>query len=214
MSGDDSFGRTKQVGDAAQSILTDLASRTNREALKFHPGKGVTNLGLGMYRLQAYAAALGVSAQGIEALEETAVAQFSKGTMLCESPIERSMLAGLITGNWTGFESIPPLVHDGRSSSTEMLPEADIVIVPQMAFLRFRLDFGVVAMREGGRRIVAVECDGAAYHRDADLERYRVNYLKSWGIPVFKFSGKLLHEDAIEAADVVINAICRWRIGE
>jgi hypothetical protein len=212
VSGDDSFGRTKHLSDAVGGALFGMAyDGAGKGQLRMHPGKGATNLDLGMDRLRHYAADLGVPADGIEAIEAKAREQFAKGSRLCESPIERSMLAALVTGYWRGFNALPPTVHDGSKDSSETLQPGELIIVPQMAFVKFRLDFGIVAERDGRRQIVAVECDGAAFHGDAAKEQFRVNYLKSWNVPVFKFSGKLLHEDAIAAADVVINAMSQWR---
>lgn len=211
----DSFGNTQTVGNAALNVLHGIGhqSEAMKAALKSNPGKGVTNLGFGMERLTRHALTLGVPEAGLDAVQQQAKDQYAKGELLCESPIERSMLAALLTGNWDGFDTIAPIVHDSSRDALEMLPAWDLVIVPQMAFLKFRLDFGVIAKWDGRRHIVAVECDGAAFHQDAVRERYRVAYLKSWDVPVFKFSGTLLHEDAIAAADVVIGAICRKKAG-
>jgi hypothetical protein len=60
-------------------------------------------------------------------------------------------------------------------------------------------------------QIVAVECDGADFHTEYKRENDRVSYLKSWNIPVFKITGKEIHEDAIKAAHKVAFGICQWR---
>jgi hypothetical protein len=201
------MGRVRHVGDALGSALRNVADGPPHLA----PGKGLTNLDLGMQRVVQHAIDMGVQGDGLSAVERRVREQFAKGSALCESPIERSMLAGLLTAYWHGFDALPPLVHNSSRDADEHLPLGELVIVPQMAFVRYRLDFGVIAMKDGHRRVVAVECDGAAFHADALKERNKVAYLKSWDVPVFKFSGALLHEDAIAAADVVVNAIARWK---
>lgn len=215
MSGRDSLANVKHISDAVATVFHDLQTGGGRESemLKTNPGKGLTNLEYGMERVKQRAWDLGVRDGGIDRVVERTREQYAKGQALCESPIERSMLGALVTGYWGDFDAIPPLVHEAGKEAMEMLPSGDIVIVPQMAFVKFRFDFGIVAVKDGHRQIVDVECDGAAFHRDAVKERFRVAYLKSWNIPVFKFSGTLLHEDAIAAADVVIGSICRWRDG-
>jgi len=204
-------GNMRKLADvsiaAAQNRLPDLSTR---ERIGMHPGKGHTVLDFGLSRLEERAAMLGLHTTAYPGIEAKARAEFAKGTPLCESPIERAMLAALITGPWAGFSTLPAVVHNA-SNKDEMLPPGDVVIVPQMAFLRYRLDFGVVVEVGNARRIVCVECDGADWHRDYAKETKRVAYLKSWDIPVFKFTGSELHEDAIAAADMVIAGICQWK---
>lgn len=214
-SNDDSFVNVNTIGGALHRALKEHSADIGGDPipLKEHPGKGLTTLQMGMDGLMRRARTLELREDVARAAQNVAYAQFSKGEALCESPIERSMLAALLTAQWSGFEAIPPLVHAALDKE-EMLPPGDIVIVPQMAFLRYRLDFGLV-LRTPQRpvQIVAVECDGADFHTEYQREVTRINYLKSWGVPVFKFTGREIHADAIEAARKVSFGVSQWRAG-
>lgn len=208
-----SFANTDTLGGALQRVLKETAAGYDGEAvaLKVHPGKGLTTLHMGMDCLMRRARTMELRDDVARAAQTLAYEQYAKGEALCESPIERSMLAALLTAQWSGFEAIPPLVHAARDKG-EMLPPGDIVIVPQLAFLRYRMDFGLVIRIPGlTAQIVAVECDGADYHTEYQRENDRINYLKSWNIPVFKFTGKEIHADAIAAAHKVAIGVSQWR---
>lgn len=210
---DDSLHNMRHSSDIVASVLHEIATvgATDKEVLRTHPGKGMSNLKFGMSRLLGHADDLGVKdPDALAAIEARARAEFVKGASLCESPIERNMLAALITGQWSGFNALPPIVHDTRKEAGEMFPTADVVIVPQLAFVRYRLDFGIVVIKNRKLQIVCVECDGAAFHTDPIKENERTAYLNSWDIPVFKIKGADLYEDAVREADRVIYGICDW----
>lgn len=211
MRADDSLANVSTVGGALRRALHDTSiGLGGTDTLKAHPGKAFTVMELGLRSLQMRANTMGLGAERWPTIKSKAIEEFRKGEPLCESPIERSMLAALITGQWSGFATIPPRIHSALDKE-EMLPAGDVVIVPQMAFLRYRMDFGIVVEAKGRPQIVCVECDGHDFHQDFRKEALRVNYLKSWGIPVFKFTGSELHEDALAAAHRVILAICQWK---
>jgi len=192
-----------QVGEAFERFLHDVD--LGRQELTENPGRGTTTLDLGMLTFRKRAATLGLSTVQLEQAEAEARRQFRKGTALCESPIERDALAALILAPWAGFGTIPPLVHDAKADGA--LPAGDIVIVPQMAFVRFRLDFAVVVEIGGVRRIVALECDGEEYHQDHLKDEARDDYLKSWQVPVFRVRGKDLHTEADDAIRAAVNHV-------
>lgn len=213
---DDSFANVDTLGGALQRALKETAAEYTGGTvpLKEHPGKGLTTLQMGMDLLVRRARTMDLREDAAQRAQDIAHREYAKGEALCESPIERSMLGALITAPWNGFTAIPPLVHSALDKE-EMLPAGDLVIVPQMAFLRYRLDFGLV-IRTPMRpvQIVAVECDGADFHNDYRKEKLRVNYLKTWGVPVFKFTGKEIHADALEAAAKVAFGVCQWRASQ
>jgi hypothetical protein len=202
---DDAFTNVDTLGGALHRSLKVMgAEAVGKEVpLRDHPGKGLTALQMGFEHLRRRARTMELSEASTELAIQQAQTEFAKGEALCESPIERAMLAALITGEWSGFATIPPRVHNGMDKD-EMLPWGDILIIPQMAFLRYRLDFGVLVR-------VAVECDGADFHNDYRRENLRVAYLKSWNIPVFKFTGKEIHADPHAAARKAILGVCQWR---
>lgn len=178
--------------------------------LRHKAGKGLTTLNLGMPRLLHHAAQMGMNAAGQEYTERRAREQYAKAAEITESPIERSLIAALLTARWHGFDTIPPLVHSSAKDSRELLPLGDIIIVPQMAFIKFRLDFGLVIEKGGKRHIAAIECDGQEFHQDVVKDRFRDFYLNSWDIPVFRCKGGAIFEDALKEADEVVNKICMW----
>jgi hypothetical protein len=200
------------ASDVVASVLHSIAERdsTPKQFIKTHPGKGHSTLKFGMPRLLGRASEMGMSDEALQRIEEKATENYVKGAPLCESPIERSMLAALLTGDWGDMGAVPPALHDSSRTSTEMLPKCPVVIAPQLALIRFRLDFGIIVAKAGRMQIVAVECDGHDFHQDAIKESMRVAYLNSWDIPVFKFTGSELHDDAIRAADKVITGIHGW----
>lgn len=200
------------ISDVLASTLHEVeqANASDKDRIRTHPGKGHSTVKFGLPRLLGRAEAIGLSGDALDQVEQKAIDQFAKGSPLCESPIERSMLGALLTGDWGDIGALPPVVHDASRSSSEMLPVAPVVIVPQMAFVRFRLDFAVLVVKRGRFQIVAVECDGKAFHQDAIKESTRVAYLNSWQIPVFKFTGSELYDDAINSADRVIAGIHGW----
>lgn len=203
---------TRHISDVLASSLHDLAmvGKTDKEIIRTHPGKGASNLSFGMGRLIGRAQDLGHNVAAQSAIAEAARAQFAKGAALCESPIERNMLAALLTGDWGEFGALPPIVHNCARGSGEFMPVAPVVIVPQLPFVRYRLDFGIVVVKDHQMQIVCVECDGAAFHQDAIKENDRTAYLNSWDVPVFKVKGSDLYADAVNEADRVINGIVGW----
>lgn len=211
-SNDDTFMNMNTLGGALHRSLKENAADGD-VPLKEHPGKGFTTLQMGMDSLMRRARTMELRPSVAEAAKAAVYDEYHKGEALCESPIERSMLAALLTAQWTGFETIPPKVHAALDKS-EMLPNADVVIVPQLAFLRYRLDFGMVFRVSGlPPQIIAVECDGAEFHTEYERETQRVNYLKSWGIPVFKFTGSEIYSDVFAAAGKVAFGVSQWRAG-
>lgn len=208
---DESFIKMQTIGGALRGALhANSVEMGGENTLRAHPGKALSVLQLGMDKLHGRARTMGIPEESWSSIEAKAYDEFQKGEPLCESPIERSMLAALITGAWSGFGTIPPRVHNGMDKE-EMLPKGDVLIVPQMAFLRYRLDFAVVLEIAGRQQIVAIECDGADFHNDYKREKLRVDYLKSWGIPVFKFKGSEIHAEPLAAANRAILSICMWR---
>lgn len=202
----------RSLGDAMSNGIHDMLESSGASVgLRSRVGKGGTTLDFGMYRVRSQASHMGMSDEGVEYVERRTREQFERAVPLLESPIERSMLAALLTGRWLGCETIPPIVHNAATGVLETLPAGDVVIVPQLAFVKFRLDFGIVVEKDGRRQIIDVECDGADFHKDASKDRFRTAYLQSWNIPTFRFKGSEIHEDAIKAADEVIAAICMWR---
>lgn len=126
---------------------------------------------------------------------------------LCESPIEEMMLVALGFMVIRGHEGFP-VIHD--LSSGEPWPNKNIVIVPQFAFARYRLDFLVTV----GKRWLAVECDGADYHAlpaQRIRDRNRDDYLRDLGIPTIRYSGTWLKRNGAKIADEIEAVLQEWK---
>lgn len=176
-----------QIGDA----LTRAMAPPDRP-LTHNGGKGWTVFHLTQNTFRRRASKLHLSPTEMDNVIAKAEQQYLKGVVLCESPIECMVLAALIHAEWPGI-TIPPIVHDAKKEAA--LPDGDVIIIPQMAFVRYRLDFGVVVSVAGKRRILAVECDGEEFHRDALKDQRRDAYLESWDIPAFHLTGAEIHKD-------------------
>ena len=108
-----------------------------------------------------------------------------------ESPIERMLLPWLVMEDYgPKIGTIPAPVYIAKDKY--LCPKGEIVIIPQSAFIRARLDFAVVTKHNGTLRIVAVECDGKDFH-SAQRDTLRDGFLASFGIPTVRASGSLIH---------------------
>lgn len=119
---------------------------------------------------------------------------------LCESPIEKIMLVGLMTMPCNAA----PFVHDPMSG--DPFPEKAVVISPQFVIARYRLDFLLTVQRKGNPFLLAVECDGIQFHgaldkRDDDLERDQ--YLMSFGVRTVRYYGQTIRSRRHKCADEI-----------
>lgn len=129
---------------------------------------------------------------------------------LCESPIERVMLPALAFACYAEkFASFPAEVHSPKNGSAP--PMGDLAVIPQLAFVRYRLDFGIMGSFRDHHIICAVECDGDEYHLDADKDAKRDAYLGVFGIKVFHFSGSDIVKDPHLCASQVAQFVASWR---
>jgi hypothetical protein len=198
------FNQTLKLSDAIQSILRDgldLSQKHGRSDLMFDRAAGAFEVRAKQnhYRQDVI----------LEAIDDARGA-IEQASHIMESPIERNILPFLIFGPYKDFNCLTAEVH---TKDQEALPEAPIVIVPQFAFVRFRLDFAVVARLGGHTRIVAVECDGEDYHNGHEncmRDWKRDRYLASWNIETIRISGKQIHQDPEQARYGVIDKMGAW----
>lgn len=176
------------------------------DPLRGHPGRGPATLENGRTRLYVKASDEPRSVRE-ETIWAVAQAQYAKGEKLCESPIERSLLAAMLTADWGYFATENALVHDPNSG--EEFPDANVVFVPQLRIARFRLDFALVLTMGRNHQIFALECDGREFH-DAIADRDRDFYLHSFGIITHRFSGLQLNAGPLAAVDEVVVGLCHW----
>jgi very-short-patch-repair endonuclease len=119
---------------------------------------------------------------------------------LCESPIEKIMLVGLMTM----ITKVAVVVHSPMSG--EPFPRAGVVVMPQFVLARYRLDFLITVQRPFGPYHFAVECDGIEFHgslqkRHEDNERDQ--YLRALGIKTLRYYGQKIKQLGHQCADEI-----------
>lgn len=192
------------IGNAIQVALHGMTDG----ALKTHPGFGSTILGEGMYRCVNAVMAQGASGDDAKA---KATERYNRFASFLESPIERNMAAALLTANWSDFGIDVPQVHFAAKDGDNFVPTGPVTLIPQLAFARNRIDIAVfIRSDDDWHRIVAIECDGKAYHQDVNADRARDGYYASWGIPTIRFTGTDLRNSPIECADSVVSQLIAW----
>ena len=198
------------LSNALDKLLYEVkAQGEGREFLRGHPGRALDVLTIGNDRLLIHPILL-AHPERHEEVVEAMRATYERAQVLCDSPIERNLLAALVTGCWSFSQSVLPLIHDIKNAD-EPFPDGDVVIVPQLTVGRHRLDFGIVVWVKGVPRIVGVECDGAEFHQDRDRDIKRDEHLRRLGVPVLRYPGHMLHNQPIAVADAIIHAITEWR---
>lgn len=145
---------------------------------------------------------------------------------ICESPIERLMIGGFQTCHDLGLGQIRfvtdvPLTTGLRAILDGTEERAGyrgmwLHIFPQAKIGRYRADFLVVAAGnvtpigaedrvDIDHRVVVVECDGEAFHRDQRRERERDGFfVHHCGFSVLHFTGSEIVRGARRCADAVI----------
>lgn len=192
-----------QIGDG----LTKAMAGINRPLSK-NGGEARTVFSLTIQNLRDRCRPLQVGAADVERIVANAECQFEKGLMLCESPIECMVLAALINADWFGFGALPPVVHDAKTDP--LFPVDDIVIIPQFAFARYRMDFGIYCRRGDHTRVAAVECDGREFHPNTTKDRNRDAYLQSWGIETYRIAGREINFDVVKAVIPAVYSFADW----
>lgn len=197
----------EHIGDLGFAFIGEMLGVN---ALNNLPGRGGAVLDFAANEFRARGAALGMSPQQLDKAFEDVEEQYRKGARECESPIERDTLAALLTARWhEAFATMPPKVH--IPGVDPIVPAGDLVIVPQMAFVRFRVDFMVMALVGDRRQMMAIECDGNEHHADKAKDILRDGYLASWGIPTFRAAGKDIYADPHLAISEAVNSLNEWR---
>lgn len=178
------------------------------DPLRGHPGRGRDTLENGRSRLFVKSVPGKLRSGCEEVVWNRAVAEYEKGENLCESPIERSMLAAILTADWGYFSTENALVHNAANFDEEY-PDANVVVVPQLRIARYRLDFGLMLRAGRGKQLFALECDGRQFH-DSAADRERDWYLNSFGVITHRFSGLDLNAGPLSAVDEVVTGIFHW----
>ncbi len=165
---------------------------------------------ISMVAAQRRAALLELPIPMAEKLIRAAHSKIMANLDVCESPIEAKLLPALVFANYgDAFASFPAQLHIPKDELPP--PRGDLIVIPQFAFIRSRLDFAVIAEAEGQRKFVAIECDGAEFHKDATKDRMRDDYLIAFGFDIFRFSGRQIQADPLSLAAKVGMHLADWR---
>ena len=132
-------------------------------------------------------------------------AAFGVASQQCESPIEALFLVAALP---------------------DVMFTRELKIYPQRQFGSYRVDFYITHMEHRPDKPewfshAIVECDGHDYHErtkeQAERDKKRDREITRLGIPVFRFTGRELHRDAVacakEVLDYLRNQLIRAELG-
>lgn len=193
------------IGIAAQRLLYEVKNRDSDEFLKGHPGRAEEVLILGMPRVLSHHALIGANFSNDD-VRHAVIATYRKAERLCDSPIERNLLAGLLTGCWFYNRAVVPVVVDVKNYD-EAVPHEGVVIIPQFQFGRYRFDFLVRVELHERVKLFCLECDGKEFHEDKARDDARNDFVRSLGVHVHRYSGTQLHNEPLAASNHIIDAI-------
>lgn len=131
----------------------------------------------------------------------------------CESPIEKKLLLAI----WdVGFFKKSEASGKRWSDGTEITIAArsgQVLLLQQVKWGSYRLDFGVWDQDRGDRLSIAIECDGFDYHErtkeQARRDRSRDRELTTSGVEVLRFTGSEIHADPVACAKEIAYAFIR-----
>lgn len=192
------------AGDAVVAALSSFGG--NRTALKDKfPFDAKANARLAMSRFSPRTRRLGMSDQMVDAAHDAGQEALIRLYKAAESPIERALAPWLIFADYgPKFLTVPPIVNIPKEDGGVMA--GDLVIVPQFAFAKYRVDFMIVGVVGRARHMVAVECDGQEYH-DPQKDRERDAYFRSWGIATVRATGEQIYTSPQMVAGRVSDAL-------
>ncbi|MEN6549140.1 MAG: hypothetical protein ABFE07_24105 [Armatimonadia bacterium] len=189
----------RRLGDAITTVDgKDIGLRTAGAT------RAVFDFAWEQMRLRLFAK--GASEAETRATRNHAVIALQLGLEICDSPIERTLLPALVLADYGVVSDKPAKLHDPKR---ECLPDGPVVIIPQFAFARSRMDFAVAVRFKGHLQMFCIECDGAAFHTAAN-NIVRDGYFASWGMPTTRLSGAEIYQDTLAAAQKALAPIHDW----
>tara|TARA_R110000824_G_scaffold400794_1_gene609362 strand:+ start:716 stop:1204 length:489 start_codon:yes stop_codon:yes gene_type:complete len=117
------------------------------------------------------------------------------GLELCESPIEKILLARLFTDlDLIGTGPRVQIYNFSEDDVDDCRPGFnEFFIWPQMPLGKYRVDFGLMSTRGN----FVIECDGHDFHertkKQAARDRSRDRWMTAAGYTVFRFTGSEIH---------------------
>lgn len=193
---------TSSLGNSLTKALYELSARKeSQDYIRNHPGDTYDIVRSVHARIAKHPHFEGKADD--QELVRLLEAQFEKASPLCESPIERNILAGLITANWFFCPKPFVPVFDTKDMAGG-IPHAPVVILPQFPIARYRLDFALLVRTESGGRILGIECDGRDFHF-APEDAVRDRNLASCGVLTVRIKGSDLFRSPTEQADRIVS---------
>lgn len=193
-------------------------------ALQGYVGSDPTKLGKNLGRMRATfdaaqqsffrrAGCLGISPDRMNELRDQAWDRAVRAQQYCESPIERMMLGPLLLANYDGFGTIPAKIFLPKIENTP--PAGDVLIIPQFAYVRYRLDLAVIGFDDQrGVKIVALECDGDDFHQDPLKEQIKDAMFGALNVTVVHATGREINRDAVAVAARVSSVLVDWKASQ
>lgn len=146
-----------------------------------------TQLSLAQSHIMHRLAHLGLPTQNAELFIDQAASTATKLVDLCESPIEAMLLPWLLVEDY-GPRLITFPARGFNHRIEDAPPPGDVIVAPQLALVRYRVDFAVMARLGRKTKIVLVECDGENFH-GAMRDRRRDTCLSGLGFETIRASG-------------------------
>lgn len=147
-----------------------------------------------------------VYTKGLEAYAHNLERNFAVMLALCESPIERLMLAALATH----LRFHPQFRLCISNALPTRAAPGDIYCIPQAQVGSYRADFLVVDYRASPPRRTVIECDGHDFHertkQQAQRDRSRDRWFTTNGYAVLRFTGSEIYKDLAG----VVDQIAEW----
>jgi very-short-patch-repair endonuclease len=147
----------------------------------------------------------------------------NSSTEMVESPIERLMKTAFLMReykrNITSILSVSVIINEDMNTMEDAVNHAVnspfvIVVMSQAKVGTYRAEF-LAAFNPGcsgsrnALKLLAIECDGHEFHQktkqQAARDRARDRYFLKRGIPVMRFTGSEIWENAINCVDDVIS---------
>lgn len=121
----------------------------------------------------------------------------------CGSPIEKALLVSLVTVlRLSGIKCVVCPQSDIYQHSA-----AQIIIVPQFQFDRYRIDFAIIC----SQRTIFVECDGHDFHertkQQAAHDRRKDRTVQKDGVPILRFTGSEIYASPTDCCHQVVDFI-------
>lgn len=191
----------QSIGSALASVFYEIRHDKDQPGfLRGHPGDGAS-LVRSHWRIMHHPKFRRASMETITETVERIAAAYDIAQEWCESPIEREMLASLMSANWDecGDPAIPVI-----RPSDPIPADKPIVIMPQFQIGRCRLDFAILCRGLKSPSIIDVECDGADFH-DRQKDAERDTYLRSLGVHVFRATGSVIRRAPEDISNTIVN---------